>query len=120
MVMSLYVIILFISSKRSNHGDTTCAIGSSTYVVCTRSTSSSTMVSIGAGSYQISVLAQTERSVVYSSLICNCVVFCFPSSGVLLGGEKISIFGVLMVLATLIISLRRGTPNVTFFEDTPA
>lgn len=32
----------------------------------------------------------------------------------------IFIVGVLMFLATLIISLRRGTPSVTFFDDTPA
>lgn len=36
------------------------------------------------------------------------------------GAKKMVSEGVLGFLETLMISLRRGTPNVTFFADTPA
>ena len=75
-------------------------------------------VSVGFGSYQTSDAAATECRVVYSSMdwtflaIARSPARSFRSATVS--------DGVLIFLAMLMSSLRRGTPSVTFLAETPA
>ena len=75
-------------------------------------------VAVGSGSYQISVAAATRRSVVCSSE--HCAALAASRSRAASPARYTDRDGVLMDLDTLMISVRRGTPRVTFLADTPA
>ena len=76
------------------------------------------LVELGSGSYQISMAAMTVQSEVYAS---SCWMFFAKNFDRDISGSRYTVReGVLMLVATLMISFRHGTPRVTFLLETPA
>mmetsp|Transcript_12348 Transcript_12348/g.41147 ORF Transcript_12348/g.41147 Transcript_12348/m.41147 type:complete len:419 (+) Transcript_12348:1238-2494(+) len=109
------------SSILSTQGDmalgSKSSSGTSQYA-STNSRSSATTVSSASGSYRICVHTVTSSSVVCSSLAWTARAR--TSSVAVPSRRKMVTDGVRTVLATFKISLRRGTPSVTFLAETPA
>ena len=75
-------------------------------------------VSVGSGSYQTSEAAATECRVVYSRIDWTFLAIALSPARSLRSATVSE--GVLIFLAMLMSSFRRGTPSVTFFAETPA